>query len=168
VRAKFGDAVLERDGFRGELTLTVAKGRLLEILRFLRDEPALRFDLLSDVTSIDWPEREERFDVVYHLTSTATTQFVVIKTRVKDGENCPSCVSVWVGADWMEREVYDLMGIPFEGHPDLRRIVTPDDWEGHPLRKEYPIGREEIAFTHNIHKLTPRPVTISPDYKDAY
>ncbi len=168
VRSRFDGAVVDRDGFRGELTLTVRKDRLIEIMNFLKGDPAMQFDLLSDVTSVDWPERDERFDVVYHLTSTVLKQWVVIKCRVKEGESCPSVVKIWRGADWMEREVFDLMGIPFHGHPDLRRIVTPDDWEGHPLRKEYPLGREEIAFTHNVKTLKPRPVIISPDYKDAY
>jgi len=168
VRAKFGDAVVERDGFRGDLTLVVKRDQLIEILTFLRDDPQLKFDLLVDVTAVDWPEREPRFDVLYWACSTSMALWARIVTRVKDGEACPSAVGVWPGANWMEREVYDLMGVPFEGHPDLRRILCPDDWEGHPLRKEYPVGREEVAFTHNLHTYKPRPVNISPDYKDAY
>ncbi|MBI5836240.1 MAG: NADH-quinone oxidoreductase subunit C [Candidatus Eisenbacteria bacterium] len=168
LRERLGDAVLGEAEFRGEITLTLRKDRLLEALAFLRDEPALRFDLLSDMTSVDWPERAERFDILYHLNSTVHGHFVRVKVRVGDGEPCPSATGVWGGANWLEREIYDLMGIPFEGHPDLRRILTPDDWEGHPLRKEYPLGREEVAFTHNLDTYKKRPVTISPDYTDAY
>jgi NADH-quinone oxidoreductase subunit C len=168
LRERLGDAILERHDFRGDLTVTLRRERLVEALTFLRDDPALGFDLLSDLTSADWPERDERFDVVYQLTSTVHGRFLRIKTRVRDGEACPTATGVWPGAAWMEREVYDLMGIPFEGHPDLRRILCPDDWEGHPLRKEYPLGREEIQFTHNVDTCKPRPVIISPDYTDAY
>jgi NADH-quinone oxidoreductase subunit C len=168
LRARLGDAVLETQEFRGDLTVTLRRERLLEALGVLRDDPALRFDLLSDLTSVDWVEREERFDVVYHLNSTVRGAFLRVKTRVRDGQPCPSASGLWPGADWMEREVYDLMGIPFEGHPDLRRILCPEDWEGHPLRKEYPLGREEVQFTHNLDTYKPRPVIISPDYTDAY
>ncbi len=168
VRARCGDAILERHGFRGDLTLVVSKDRLLDVLTLLRDDPALRFDLLSDMSSVDWPEREARFDVVYWLTSTVHGRCVRIKTRVRDGEPCPSATGLWAGANWLEREIYDLMGISFQGHPDLRRILTPEDWEGHPLRKEYPVGREEIAFSHNLQGLKQRPIRISPDYRDAY
>ena len=168
LRGRFGDAILETHRFRDDLTVTVRMERLVEALTFLRDDPGLRFDLLSDLTAVDWPEREERFDVVYHLNSTATGAFVRLKTRVRDGQPCPTATGVWPGANWLEREVYDLMGIPFEGHPDLRRIVCPDDWDGHPLRKEYPVGREEVQFSYNLDSYRKRPVVISPDYTDAY
>jgi NADH-quinone oxidoreductase subunit C len=168
LRARFADALQECTEFRGDLTVLVKRERALEVLRFLRDDPACRFDLLSDVSSCDWPDRMPRFDVVYQLTSTHLAQWLIVKTLVGEEESCDSCTDVWPGANWMEREVYDLMGIRFAGHPDLRRIVTADDWEGHPLRKEYPVGREEVQFTHNADTYKPRPVVISPDYKDAY
>ncbi|HVP38055.1 MAG TPA: NADH-quinone oxidoreductase subunit C [Candidatus Saccharimonadales bacterium] len=168
LRERLGEALLEEHEFRGDLTVTLPRERLVEALTFLRDDPRLRFDLLSDLTAVDRPEEELRFEVVYQLTSTVHRRFLGVKTRVRDAEPCPTATGVWPGANWMEREVYDLMGIPFDGHPDLRRILCPDDWEGHPLRKEYPLGREEVAFTHNLDTYQPRPVIISPDYTDAY
>ena len=113
--------------------------RLLESARALRDEPEAAFDLCSDVTAADWPARAERFDVLYSLYSTRHRHRVRIKVRAADGQAVPSVTEVWPGANWLEREVFDMFGISFAGHPDLRRILMPDDWQGHPQRKDYPL-----------------------------
>ncbi len=108
--------------------------------RFLHDAEGARFDYCSDVSAVDWPAREgPRFDVVYCLYSTSTRQRVRVKARVADGQAVPSVAGVWAAANWLEREAYDMFGIPFAGHPDLRRILMPDEWQGHPQRKDYPL-----------------------------
>src|SRR5271167_3513556 len=132
-------AVEEALTFRDELTLFVRLPSLVRVCEFLRDAPDLRFNYLSDVTALDHYPNDPRFEMVYHLYSIETTQRLRLKVRLP-GENprVASVVAVWPGANAFEREVYDLFGVYFEGHPDLRRILMPEDWEGHPLRKDYP------------------------------
>jgi len=139
LRAAMPDAVLEVVCYAGEVTALVPRERLGEVLRFLRDDEATAFDLLADMTAADYPEREKRFDVVYHLYSIARNHRLRVKSRVGEGEEVASVSGIWQAAGWHEREVFDLFGIPFSGHPDLRRILLPDEWRGHPLRKDYPL-----------------------------
>jgi NADH-quinone oxidoreductase subunit C len=123
----------------GDATARVAPGNLLEIMRLLRDEPGLDFEMLMDVTAVDWLGEEPRFELVYHLYSMKRNHRVRIKARVPESApEIASLVSLWPSADWMEREVWDLYGIRFLGHPDLRRILLYEEFEGHPLRKDYP------------------------------
>lgn len=123
----------------GDWTVIVPPPRLLEVARFLRDAPAARFDYCSDVTATDWPLRPKRFDVIYCLYSTHHRHRVRIKTRAAEDEPVPSVVGVWPAANWLEREVYDMFGVNLVGHPDRRRILMPEEWQGHPLRKDYPL-----------------------------
>ena len=123
----------------GDWTIVVPLSRLLDVARYLRDTAGAQFDFCSDLTATDWPPRAERFDVIISLYSTALRHRVRLKVRVADGQAVPSVVSVWPAANWLEREVFDLFGIRFDGHPDLRRILMPDDWQGHPQRKDYPL-----------------------------
>ncbi len=125
--------------FAGEVTLTVEPAHLLEVCRYLRDDPECRFELLADLTGADFPDREKRFQVAYHLASVAHTARLRLKTAVAEGEEIPSVTPVWPGADWFEREVFDLFGVRFAGHPRLVRILMPDDWVGYPVRKDYPL-----------------------------
>ena len=126
--AKFGDA-----------TAQVVRASLLEVMRRLRDEPGLDFEMLTDVTAVDWLGQEPRFELVYHLYSVKRNHRVRIKSRVPEQDpEIASLVPLWPSADWMEREVWDLYGIRFRGHPDLRRILLYEEFEGHPLRKDYP------------------------------
>jgi len=106
-------------------------------MQFLKEE--LEFDYLTDITAVDYPEREKRFEMVYHLFSLKNHYRIRVKTEIKEGEKVSSMTKVWGSANWLEREVYDMFGIEFEGHPDLRRILLSDEWEGHPLRKDYPL-----------------------------
>jgi NADH-quinone oxidoreductase subunit C len=149
LKDKFPDSILEIIEFRNELTLVVRKEDLISIGTFLRDDPELRFNFLSCLCGVDYFERKPRFDVVYELYSINKNHRISLKVRVDDGESVPSVISVWSTANWHEREVFDLFGISFDAHPDLRRILMPDDWEGHPLRKDYPLTKEEVMFTHN-------------------
>ena len=142
LREKFGQALLEVKAWRNETTVVLAPQDLVRVCRFLRDEPDLAFDFLSDVTGVDrmmLPESSPRFEVVYHVYSLQYRRRLRLKVRVGNGQAVPTVTELWPTANWHEREVYDLFGVPFEGHPDLRRILTPDDWEGHPLRKDYPV-----------------------------
>ncbi|MBI1987248.1 MAG: NADH-quinone oxidoreductase subunit C [Nitrospinae bacterium] len=143
LRGRFPGAVGEATTLRqcaDELTVRVAREQIVEVCHFLKTDPQLAFDYLSDLSGVDYPDREKRFEVVYHLYSIPQGHRVRLKVQVAEGEAVPTVTGVWRTADWHEREAYDLLGIPFEGHPDLRRILLPDDWKGHPLRKEYPLA----------------------------
>jgi len=142
LRAQVGDALAEVKQWRNETTVILAPRDLVRVCRFLREEPDLAFDLLSDVTAVDrllLPQSSPRFEVVYHVYSLQFRRRLRLKVRVGEGEAVPTVTAIWPTANWHEREVYDLFGVPFEGHPDLRRILMPEDWEGHPLRKDYPV-----------------------------
>jgi NADH-quinone oxidoreductase subunit C len=133
-------AVVQVSYHLGDWTVIVAAASLLDVARHLRDTGGALFDYCSDVTAVDWPAREgDRFDVVYCLYSTRLRQRLRVKVRAADGAAVPSVSGVWAAANWLEREVWDMFGIRFEGHPDLRRILMPDEWQGHPQRKDYPL-----------------------------
>lgn len=123
----------------GDWTVIVQASALQDVMRWLRDTPGAQFDFCSDLTASDWPPRPQRFDVVYHLYATALKHRLRVKVRVADGEAVPTVSEIWPAANWFEREVFDLFGIAFAGHPDLRRILMPDEWQGHPQRKDYPL-----------------------------
>ncbi len=149
LKEKFSESILEVAEFRGELTIVVRREDIVSLCTFLRDEPELAFNFLSDLCGVDRLGRQPRFDVNYHLYSLDKNHRLRLKVKVEEGESVPSVTSVWSTANWHEREVFDLFGIRFDNHPDLRRIVMPEDWEGHPLRKDFPLTREEVMFTHN-------------------
>jgi NADH-quinone oxidoreductase subunit C len=137
LRDSFDDVLLAR----GEVTVTVARDRLLDALRTLRDEDDFRCTFLSDVSCTDWPGRDPRIWMAYHLRSPDRNHRVRVKVGLADEDlRVPSAVEVFPAAEWQEREVYDLFGVTFEEHPDLRRVLMPDDWVGHPLRKDHPLG----------------------------
>ncbi len=147
VRERFAEALEDTIEFRGEHTLIVRRAKATEVLQFLRDDPELRFDFLADVTCVDYLPRQPRFEVVYHLKSMTHVHRVRVKVRVPEEDPVvETAVGVWPGAEWPEREVFDLFGIQFRNHPDLRRILMPDEWEGHPLRKDFPTGKVEVNF----------------------
>ena len=123
----------------GDWAIVVAPARLIEVTTHLRDRAGAQFDFCSDVTATDWPPRPQRFDVIYCLYSTVLRHRVRVKVRIADGEAPPTVSGVWPAANWLEREVFDLFGIRFDGHPDMRRILMPDEWQGHPQRKDYPL-----------------------------
>ena len=139
LKEAFPGAVLEETHHAGQVSAVVPVDKLTQILRFLHDDPRTAFDLLADLTAADYPKREKRFDVIYHLYSIPKNHRLRIKVKVGDGESLPSASGVWHSAEWHEREVFDLFGVKFDDHPDLRRILLPDEWQGHPLRKEYPL-----------------------------
>ena len=143
-RAKFGAALLEALEDRKQAILIVDRARLAEIALHLREEE--KFDMLADLTAVDWPKREKRFDVVLNLYSFPKNERLRLKVHAADAEEVPSVVSVWPTANWLEREVFDMFGIIFSGHPDLKRILLPDEWQGYPLRKDYDILQQDTAW----------------------
>ncbi len=133
-------AVVEVGSFRGEVWAVVKPDRVRETLLYLRDAAELAFDFLSDVTAVHWPKRPKvPYDVVYNLYSIANRRRFRVKVRVAEGQEVDSATVVWSAAEWLEREIYDMFGIRFAGHPDQRRILNPDGFEGHPLRKDFPL-----------------------------
>ncbi len=152
IRAAYPDAIEEIYEFRGDTWIYIRPEYLLPVCQLLRDDPDLNYLYISDVMGIDWlpkwqaGEKPKRFEVVYNLYSPVSFQRIFLKVRVNEGERVPSVTPIWEGANYPEREVYDMFGIEFEGHPNLKRILMPDDWVGHPLRKDYPLGGEEIPF----------------------
>lgn len=143
------NAISEVLEFRGETTLVVARNVLRDVAERCRSDKDLQFNLLTDATSVDRYPLEPRFEVNYHLVSIPRSDRLRLQVRLSASDPVvDSLVSVWPGANWLEREIFDLMGIRFEGHPDLRRILMPDDWEGYPLRKDYPVeGFRDIPGT---------------------
>ena len=139
LKEKFPSSILEVTTFRGELTVTVAKKDLCEICKLLYSDPDLQYQFLTDLCGVDFLPETPRFQVVYLLHSMKNSRRMRLKVRVAEGESITSVESIWKAANWLEREVYDLFGIPFENHPDLRRILLWDGYEGHPLRKDYPV-----------------------------
>ena len=152
LRERFADAVLDASEYRGEMTITVRPERIAEVCRALRDEPHLAYNYIADITAVDWLERDPRYDVVYHLLSLATYGVVRLKAQVGDEDTpdpaLPTVTAVWPGADWFEREIFDLFGIRFAGHPNQTRILMPEDWVGHPLRKDYPLTGIHLPEPH--------------------
>jgi NADH-quinone oxidoreductase subunit C len=141
LRARFPDAVVSTGAFRGQHWVELALDRLPEICRALRDEPPCAFDVLLDVTAVHWPRDERPFELVYHLYSHGRNDRIRLKVRAAEGPKAPSLAGIWRSAEWNEREAFDMFGIVFEGHPDLRRILMHDDYTDFPLRKEFPLYR---------------------------
>ena len=162
LKAEFGDGLLETSDFRGDVEATVEPAKWLAVAEFLRGDAETAMDMFTDLTAADYPERQPeapRFDVLLTVRSLAKNHCVRIKTRVKEDEQLDSVVAVWPGASWAEREVYDMFGIGFRNHPDLRRVLLYDEFEGHPLRKDYPITRTQPRMPYRqvegIEKIPP-------------
>ena len=150
IRDVFPDAVDDASAFHGDVSVTIRKDRLSGVVRLLKEEPDLGFDYLSDLAGVDYLGKEPRFEVVCHLTSTKDGTVIRLKIPVTSADpTIHSITPEYPSANWYEREVYDMFGITFPGHPDMRRILMPEGWRGHPLRKDYPLGGEAVTFTSN-------------------
>ncbi len=147
----FGDdVIIGVEEFRGEQTLVVAADKIVEVAEFVRSTPGLEYNYLSDISGIDYYPEEPRIGVCYHLLSLTSTRRLRLKVRWTDGDPAvPSVTGIWESANWEEREAYDMFGVEFAKHPDLRRILMPDDWDGHPQRRDYPLGYETVQFSFN-------------------
>jgi NADH-quinone oxidoreductase subunit C len=150
LRAALPEAIQKTTEFRGSLSMYVKPEAIVEVARFLRDDPELSYNFLDNLCGVDYLGRDPRFEVVYHLLSHKNRHLVCLKVGLPEhNPSIPTLTGLWATANWQERETFDLFGISFTGHPGLQRILMPDDWEGHPLRKDVPLGGEEVAFTFN-------------------
>ena len=140
LRGRLPSAVLEVGRFRDEETLIASPGSIVEICRFLKQEPELAFHMLVDLCAVHFLDRDYAYEVVYQLYSFRNNQSLRLKIRLREDEAAPSVTAVWPGANWLEREAYDLVGVRFEGHPDLKRILMPEDYDLHPLRRDFPLS----------------------------
>jgi NADH-quinone oxidoreductase subunit C len=144
LKRQFGDRIVEASGYVGQSFFVVKRDAAISIIEYLK--LAANFDYLVDITAVDWPKRVERFDLIYIVYSFARNERIRIKTTIPDGFRPESAVRVHRTANWLEREVFDMFGIEFAGHPDLRRILLPEEWQGHPLRKEYPLLQQDQGW----------------------
>jgi NADH-quinone oxidoreductase subunit C len=160
-------AVLDRTFDRGELTLAVAGEQLVPLVAYLRDDPDCEFRLLLDICGVDWPKREKRFDVVYHFLSLTKNQRIRLKVQTDEQTPVPSIAHIHPGANWFERESYDLYGVTFSEHPDLRRILTDYGFSGHPLRKDFPLtGFVELRYDDELKRVVYQPVELVQEFRD--
>jgi NADH-quinone oxidoreductase subunit C len=151
----------------GELTLNAQAPDIVSVLRFLRDDARCLFCCLIDITAVDWPSRERRFDVVYHLLSPKHNARIRVKIEIDERTPVSSVIEVFPNADWYEREIYDLYGIVFNGHPDLRRILTDYGFEGHPLRKDFPLtGFVEVRYDDELKRVVYEPVRLTQEFRN--
>jgi NADH-quinone oxidoreductase subunit C len=151
----------------GELTVETQPAQIIELLTFLRDDPKCGFISIIDICGVDWPAREKRFDVVYHLLSPRQNLRIRIKVAVAEDEAVPSATGVYQGAEWYEREAWDLFGIPFSGHLDLRRLLTDYGFEGHPLRKDFPTtGFVEVRYDDSVKRVVYEPVELRQEFRN--
>jgi NADH-quinone oxidoreductase subunit C len=157
LQAAMPDVVQEVKVFRDETTIVVKPADIVTVARYLRDTAGLVYNFLSDISAVDYyPDynRPERFGISYHLLSMLYNRRIRVKVYVPEEEpEVPTMTAVWPGANWLEREIFDMMGITFTDHPDMRRLLMPDDWDGHPHRRDYPLGYEQIQFSFNVEEI---------------
>jgi NADH-quinone oxidoreductase subunit C len=164
---KFGDKIAKAEIAYGELTVTVAGDDIVAVVTFLRDDPACQFISFVDVCGADYPSRAKRFDVVYHLLSPKKNLRIRIKVMTDEDTPVPSITGVYPGADWFERETYDLYGVLFSGHPDLRRLLTDYGFDGHPLRKDFPLtGFVEVRYDDEVKRVVYEPVELKQEFRN--
>ena len=149
-----------------QLTVAVQAEKIVEIVKYLRDEPSLRFVNITDVTAVDYPGREKRFDVIYHFLSPTLNTRIRLRAEADETTQVPSIIDVFPGADWFERETYDLYGVIFIGHPDMRRLLTDYGFEGHPLRKDFPLtGFVEVRYDDQEKRVLYEPVRLNQEFR---
>jgi NADH-quinone oxidoreductase subunit C len=167
IASDLADAGVARSVAHGELTITANAGDIVRVVKFLRDDPRCEFRSIIDVTAIDWPSREKRFDVVYHFLSPTKNARVRVKIEVDEATPVSSIISVFPGANWYEREVYDLYGVLFTGHPDMRRLLTDYGFEGHPLRKDFPLtGFVEVRWDDELKRVVYDRVKLTQEFRN--
>jgi NADH-quinone oxidoreductase subunit C len=166
VKEKLGGSVLSSAITLGELTITTTPQKIIEVLTFLRDDTRSQFAVLIDICGVDWPARPLRFDVVYHLLSPRLNQRIRVKLETDEDTPVPSALAVFPAANWYEREAYDMYGILFSGHPDLRRLLTDYGFQGYPLRKDFPLtGYVEVRYDDNAKRVVYEPVKLTQEFR---
>jgi len=167
LKEKLGERLVESTLAYGELTIKVDGENIIEVLSFLKSDPQCRFVCFIDICGADYPARENRFDVVYHLLAPHHNQRIRVKVETDEVTPVPSLVDLWPAANWFEREAYDLYGILFSGHPDLRRILTDYGFEGHPLRKDFPMtGYVEVRYDDGQGRVVYEPVKLNQEFRN--
>jgi NADH-quinone oxidoreductase subunit C len=162
-----GGSVIDRKIERGELTVTVAAADIVKVVTFLRDDERCRFVSIIDITAVDWPSREKRFDVVYHFLSPTKNARIRVKLETDEATPVASIIDVFPGANWYERETYDLYGVLFTGHPDLRRLLTDYGFQGHPLRKDFPLtGFVEVRWDDEQKRVVYDKVRLAQEFRN--
>jgi NADH-quinone oxidoreductase subunit C len=150
----------------GQLSVTVDAAKIVEVARFIRDDQRCRFVNITDVTAVDYPGREKRFDVVYHFLSPTLNTRIRLRVEASETTQVPSLIEVFPGADWFERETYDLYGVIFTGHPDMRRLLTDYGFDGHPLRKDFPLtGFVEVRYDDAEKRVVYEPVRLNQEFR---
>jgi NADH-quinone oxidoreductase subunit C len=166
IRASLPDAVSEYLIAFDQLSLAVDASKIVDVVRFLRDDPACRFVNFTDVTAVDYPGREKRFEVIYHLLSPTLNTRIRLRVAADETTQVPSIIEVFPGADWFERETYDLYGVIFTGHPDMRRLLTDYGFDGHPLRKDFPLtGFVEVRYDDQEKRVLYEPVRLNQEFR---
>lgn len=166
IRAAFPQAVTGAKVAYGELTLEADAAQIVAVLKHLRDDPACLFRNIIDICGVDYPGREKRFDVVYHLLSPKWNRRIRVKVQTDETTPVPSATDVFPGALWFERETYDLFGVLFTGHPDLRRLLTDYGFDGHPLRKDFPTsGFVEVRYDDEVKRVVYEPVRLAQEFR---
>jgi NADH-quinone oxidoreductase subunit C len=166
IKAALPQAVSGFDIAFDQLTLSIEAGKIVEIVTFLRDDPRCRFISFIDVTAVDYPGRENRFDLVYHFLSPVLNARVRLRAEIGETTQVPSIIEVFPGVDWFEREAYDLYGVIFTGHPDMRRLLTDYGFDGHPLRKDFPLsGFVEVRYDDDEKRVVYEPVRLNQEFR---
>ncbi|KCZ53847.1 NADH-quinone oxidoreductase subunit C [Hyphomonas chukchiensis] len=167
IEATHGDAVRASQIVVGELTLLAERDHIVPLLRFLRDDQQCNFETLIDICGVDYPERSDRFEVVYHLLSMRMNHRIRVRIRTDEETPVPSATVLWPAANWFEREAFDMYGIQFADHPDLRRILTDYGFEGYPLRKDFPLtGNYEVRYDDLEKRVVYEPVKLTQEYRN--
>ncbi|MBB5709057.1 NADH-quinone oxidoreductase subunit C [Sphingomonas xinjiangensis] len=166
-QAAFGDLIVEAKDAVGEVSLTVRRERLVDVMVALRDTPGLEYQMLMEIAGADYPQRAERFDIVYHLLSLTRNHRIRVRVMTDEEQPVPSVTEIWPVAGWLEREVYDLYGVLFDGNMDLRRILTDYGFQGHPLRKDFPMtGYVEMRYSEEAKRVVYEPVSLAQDFRN--
>jgi NADH-quinone oxidoreductase subunit C len=159
-------AALEHVVAYNQLAVAIEAGRIVDVVKFLRDDPNCRFVNITDITAVDYPARDKRFDVIYHFLSPTLNTRIRLKVHADETTQVPSIIDVFPGADWFEREAYDLYGVIFTGHPDMRRLLTDYGFEGHPLRKDFPTtGFVEVRYDDQEKRVVYEPVRLNQEFR---
>jgi NADH-quinone oxidoreductase subunit C len=167
IAAALPNAITDTAIAHHELNVTAKASDIVAVMRFLRDDPRCQFVCLIDVTAVDYPSRDQRFDVVYHLLSPKLNLRIRVKVPTDENTAVPSIIEVFAGTDWFEREVYDLYGVVFTGHPDMRRLLTDYGFEGHPLRKDFPLtGFVEVRYDDELKRVVYEPVRLTQEFRN--
>ena len=166
IKLRRGDEILDTQVAFGELTVTATLSGILDLIEFLRSDSSCRFSTLIDITAVDHPERVQRFDMVWHLLSMYQNQRIRVKVAIREDEMLPTLTAIYPAANWFEREVFDMFGILFSGHPDLRRILTDYGFSGFPLRKDFPTtGYVEVRYDESEKRVIYEPVRLTQEYR---